>query len=698
MAKRKNLAAGAGTPAAAEEPTRAGARIDFSNRPSEIRTGFLQRSLTLERSATVEEDGVLELTFSSEAEVVREFPFQGIEVLDHSAESVRLDRLKQSGSVVAESHRGGDLVGKVLDAWIEGRRGHAKVKLGTHAEAMRERDLINQGIRTNVSARYRIHKVRVTSRANSSYDEVRAVDWEPYHIALINDPEDYSIGIGRESDAEARPVEVEYASEQEQDRENEVQVEATRGVETMKHPQKLYAPEDGAGGGGGGDPVDVKVIAERAASDARDREAKRTARIRKIAAQFRTDGTMVDRALGENWSPEKFMDEILSKQEPGSALSATDGAADVDLSTKERRSYSFFRAINAQLDPQNKRLADEAGLELEVSNYIAERSGKPANGFYVPRAVVQEPLDAVAVFGNRELASQMRYGREFLQNVMMQRATLDTTTAGKGPELVATELLSGSFIDALRAGAPLLQRGITLDNLQGDIDIPRRKTASSPAAATSGTADFAESEGEFDTVAVRPHDIGAWIQVGRRLLQQESVSLENFLRTDLALGIGIEGNRQGVQGTGLSGQIEGYLNVSGIGSVTSGGTLTWPNIVELWTDVAGANAIGMGMGFHAAATVIGKLMSTEKASGTARYLSDDGRVMMGYDIVLDNSVPSDTLAFLDFGQIIAAMWGAIDVSVDKQPKSHNVIITAHQTMDFVPRQELAISAAQDITP
>lgn len=697
MSKKQSKGAVGAAPNGGEKRS-AGAQVDLSTRPSEFRTGFLQRSVEIEAgSAKVDEDGVLELTFSSEAEVIREFPYQGVEILDHSEGAVQLERLRKSGSVVAEAHRGGDLVGKVLDAWIENRRGHARIKLGTHAEAMRERDLINQGIRTNVSCRYRVAKVRVTGRPGSEYDEVRAIKWEPYHIALINDPEDYSVGIGRESSSEALPVAVEY-SEPERSEEEAVQLEATRGVEMNKRFQKLHAPEDGAGGGGGGDGVDVKVIAERAAQDARATEAKRTERIRKIATQFGQKPEFVDRALSEGWSPEKTMDEILANQKPGESLRAADGHDDVDLTTRERKSYSFFRAIQAQLEPTNKALQDEAGLELEVSEHIAQRSGKPANGFYVPRCVMQEQVDTVALFGNRELNDAMRYAPQLVAQKMMERATLDTTTATKGPELVATELLSGQFIDALRAGAPLLQRGVTLDNLQGDVDIPRRKTASSPAAATSGTADFAESEGEFDTVQVRPHDIGAWIQVGRRLLQQESVSLENFLRTDLALGIGIEANRQGIQGTGLSGQIEGYLNVAGIGSVTSGGTLSWPNIVELWTDVAGANAIGMGMGFHAAASVIGKLMSTEKASGTARYLSDDGKTMLGYDIVLDNNVPADTLAFLDFGMVIAAMWGAIDVSVDKQPKSHNVIITAHQTMDFVPRQELAISAAQDITP
>ena len=83
---------------------------------------------TFYREATVgeirEEDRTVELAFSSEQPVERMF---GTEILDHSPESIRLGRLRESGALLVD-HDPTDLVGKVEAVEIGCFQRHARTR------------------------------------------------------------------------------------------------------------------------------------------------------------------------------------------------------------------------------------------------------------------------------------------------------------------------------------------------------------------------------------------------------------------------------------------------------------------------------------------------------------------------------------------------------------------------------------------
>ena len=134
-----------------------------------------------------------------------------------------------------------------------------------------------------------------------------------------------------------------------------------------------------------------------------------------------------------------FGDEILSHG-PGAARLQRINAGGPLLfnhDMKEKATYSLVRAINASI---NERLGETnawklAGFGREVSNEIAKRSGKSSAGLFMPTNV-QFYMDRTAGYS------------------IGTGSGLSATSGGSN--LVATNLLAGSFIDLLRNKARTL--------------------------------------------------------------------------------------------------------------------------------------------------------------------------------------------------------------------------------------------------
>jgi len=151
------------------------------------------RSFELNQRAINEEDRTIEIAFSSEAEVERGY---GTEVLDHRAESVRLDRLNNGGAFLMEHNRN-DQIGVVERAWIDDdKKGRAVVKFSKSARAEEIFQDVKDGIRRLVSVGYRIHEMD-SEKMDGGRESIRATDWEPFELSLVSIPADDSVGVGR---------------------------------------------------------------------------------------------------------------------------------------------------------------------------------------------------------------------------------------------------------------------------------------------------------------------------------------------------------------------------------------------------------------------------------------------------------------------------------------------------------------------
>ena len=142
------------------------------------------------------------LSFSSEEPYER---WWGIEILDHSEGAIDLTRLNEIGCVLF-NHDRDKVVGKVLRAWLEDKRGMAEIEFDTDAES----DIIYEKVRTGtlkgVSVGYRIDSLEEVQAGKTTADgrftgpaEI-ARKWWPFEISIVSVPADGTVGVGREAE------------------------------------------------------------------------------------------------------------------------------------------------------------------------------------------------------------------------------------------------------------------------------------------------------------------------------------------------------------------------------------------------------------------------------------------------------------------------------------------------------------------
>ena len=377
-------------------------------------------------------------------------------------------------------------------------------------------------------------------------------------------------------------------------------------------------------------------------------------------------------------SVERFREEILSRIQTGPDRQRPE----IGLSPKEAERFSFTKIIRAYADPVHRR---EAGFELEVCEAAAEKAHRSPMGFFVPFDVLTRDL------------------------------TKGTATAGGN--LVATDLLSESFIDTLRNRLKVQQAGASiLNGLVGDVAIPRQSGTSTAYWVDEGSA-LTESAQTFDQVSLSPKTLGAYTDFTRRLMLQSSTDIEQLVRRDLARVLAVEVDRAAINGSGSSNEPTGILNVSGIGNVaggTNGAAPTYAHIVELLSDVANANADAGNLAYLTNSKVRGKLLQVEKASSTGQFVfeapqgGEDGR-MLGYPTYVSNNVPSNltkgttsdasAIIFGNFSDLLIGTWGQLDILVDNTSLSTSggIRVVAFYDVDIAVRHAESFSAMKDAT-
>jgi HK97 family phage major capsid protein/HK97 family phage prohead protease len=328
---------------------------------------------------------------------------------------------------------------------------------------------------------------------------------------------------------------------------------------------------------------------------------------------------------------------------------------DVGLSDKETRSFSFARALNYLANPSDSSARRAAEFEIEVGKAAAQKYERSSNGIVIPNEVLRRDL------------------------------VVGTPTAGGN--LVADELLAGSFIDLLRNRLALAQAGVTmLTGLQGNISIPRQ-TSAATAYWVGENGSPTESQQAIDQVNMTPKTVGAFVDYSRRLLLQSSIDVEGMIRNDLARVIALELDRAAIYGTGSSNQPLGLANTTGIGSqaITTFGTFA--EYIGMETDVASANADAGSLRYIINAAARGALKSTEKATNTGMFVFEDNEIN-GYPVIVSNQLQNNDALFGDFSMMIMGMWSGLDLTVDPYAgaTAGTVRVIALQDVDVAVKQ------------
>ena len=579
---------------------------------------------TLKRAFSVEfrgqdEDRILEFPFASEAPVER---YYGMEVLNMDAKSMDLTRLND-GAPLLYQHDADRIVGVVQKAYIKNKRAYARVKLANNELGREMQELIKDGIIRNVSFGYKINAMD----ADESTTPVtyRATDFQPFEISLVTVPADQSVGIGRSAFDNKG---VDTASAVENNPNGVITVDQTLNVEAIR-------------------------------AEAVQAKAKEVAEM--IALGQRTKNTeMAQEFIANSRSLDELRSALLEKMGVEEKPVNTKDA-EIGMSEKERRDFSFVRALKALAHPNDKEAQRAAGFEFEVSRAAQEKSGKEARGILIPADVLG--------YGKRDLT---------------------VGAASGGGDLVATELMSDSFIDLLRKSLVLTQAGANvMTGLQGMVAIPRQSGgATTYHVAESGA--ITESQLTVDQVTMQPRTIGALTDYSRRLLLQSSVDVENLVRRDLAQQIAIEVENQAINGTGTGSYPLGFLNVTGIN--TESGYTTFADYVNAEAALSTSNALFGSLGYLMNSALRGTLKTTEKASNTAQFVYESDNTINGYSAYVSNSMPANTAVFANFSDIMIGFWSGLDLMVDPYTGSASgtVRVVAMQDYDVAVRHPESI--------
>ncbi len=304
--------------------------------------------------------------------------------------------------------------------------------------------------------------------------------------------------------------------------------------------------------------------------------------------------------------------------------------------TGGQRGYSISRLIRHQIDPRSV----DAGYELEISADLQQRSGKRGSQLLVP------------------------LGRSMAQ--YDQRAmTVGTATAGG--HLVATELHSDQFIDALIPQSTVMNLGIMqLSDLQGDIAIPRADSNPGVSAYSLDSADtITPTDATLSQVTLSPRSLAATTVMSRKLATQGSTDVEALIQRMLAASIGAELDKQCIQGDGTGSNITGAVNVTGIGALTysNGGNPTWPTIVNLESELAVDNVALNNVAYLVHPSMSATLKQTEVATNTGKFILENG-MMNGHPVFVSTNVPAGTVLIGAWGEFILGTWGQMAVDVD----------------------------------
>ena len=111
-----------------------------------------QHLVDLEETSNEDE---LIFSFSSEQPVQRHF---GQEVLGHDVDNIDFERL-HTGGLLLFNHHPDKVLGRINDAWIDGKKARASVKWATNPLAQEVRKDVENGIITSVSVVYSIDEM-----------------------------------------------------------------------------------------------------------------------------------------------------------------------------------------------------------------------------------------------------------------------------------------------------------------------------------------------------------------------------------------------------------------------------------------------------------------------------------------------------------------------------------------------------------
>lgn len=592
----------------------------------------------------------------------------GNEVLSHAPGAMR-NGSRQKTLPLLFNHNSNRLLGVVEKVEQDDHKTYVTVRFAKTEDGNWAFEQVKDRVLVNVSCGY-----RVFAWDKPQKDLRRATDWEVYEVSLVTMPADPSVGVDRSFKLNHNEGDV---------MDEEEKKAAENAVETRAVPQS--APQS-----------HVQVID---ADQVRSAERARIQAIETMCRDFNvTDdrrNALINGGRSLDEARAAIMEDLRARNIGGTSDPRSGVAQDLNLglTPSEKRNYSICRALNASINGN----WSKAGFEREVSMALSQRMGRETNGFFMPTDIGMSARAADDNVGNYVVG-----------------------TATQGGNLVETELLAGSFIEALRAKAMVTRLGATMiPGLVGNVEIPRQ-TGVSSVKWISETGSPDKSSATFDKVPLKMKTIAAKSFVSRNMLMQSSIGVEAFVRRELTTSIAMGIDLAALSGSGADGVPLGIANQTGIHRLAggeNGAPIDFDKLIEMETLVADSNADVSTMAYLANAVTIGALKKIK--DGNKNYIWKTVTEMVkngmpgevnGYPVARSNQVRKDLtkgtatgcseLFFGNWGDLVIGEWGVVELLPNPYSNAAydngGVEIRALQSIDVAVRHPESFCVISDI--
>ncbi len=345
------------------------------------------------------------------------------------------------------------------------------------------------------------------------------------------------------------------------------------------------------------------------------------------------------------------------------------------LSVATRDGYSVGRALRALAE--NDPLSKSAPLEYEASQRIADR-----------------------------LKREPRPGCIFLPTPPLTRDLTVAVGSGGGLLVGTLNAPGGLWVDALRAASVMLNMGIqVLPAPRQSVTIPRFSASSTAYwLATEATA-TTESQGTYAQASASPKTVGAYTEMSRQLFLQAGPLVDAIMLRELANTVAAAVDAAVVQGSGASGQPQGIIGTSGVGSVT-GTSLAYAGLVEFQSDCAAAVVDPTRFGYIAPVATAVTLSGRQRFTGVDSPLwqgSVLSGTVAGHRAMSTGGCPASTIVAGDWSQVVLLDWQGVEVGVNPYGadvsayKAGIVGLRCFWSVDVAVLRPAAFSVASSVT-
>lgn len=353
------------------------------------------------------------------------------------------------------------------------------------------------------------------------------------------------------------------------------------------------------------------------------------------------------------------------------------------LNEQEQEQYNHLleevREINKTLE--DKQVKQNRTMEKKEVRYnLLDALNRVANN--LPLDQIQQEVNKRGIDALRG-AGVSPNGQIILPSPEMRNSI---SVVSDGEHVVATHILN--LREEISERSILGKLGITtLDNLQGDIQLPNMSSVVDLCSWENETDAVGDSKVNFTSKKLQPRRLSVSIPVSKMFLLQNSVSAEQTLKNAIIRGL-LERIEKDIFSTNDD---DGGKRPEGLFKTVDTTLTDFASITEFEASIDKYNNIKYALNPKTKAKL--RTMAKSKQGVEMVYTQNE---VDGLEALVSGYLPQNHLVLGDFTSIVLGLWSGVELVVDPYTRAKNgeVILTASIYTNWLVQDENAIKVAK----